>query len=225
MQIDASGFIPSKISCQNPVQCYILMYITTARLSSLSLFSLWSFFLMIFPNLYNYNHIPDSGKTLRWKLTLRYESMLFAHSRSGQKEGLLTVCSTEFKIVKKYLEKQNIKKKNWINEAVLKQTEKKAELLPCSLHERKEGEGRRGKGVRRKQTEVRGRIQRMGRREESGFVWSRNSTRAWCNGERQDSCKRLHTSSVLRTQTCWKLPAGFYRNFSVKVEDDQKGQT
>lgn len=81
MKIDASGFIPSKISCQNPVQCYILMYMTTARPSSLSLFSLQSFFLMIFPNLDNCNHIPASGKTLRCKLILRYESMFFAHSR------------------------------------------------------------------------------------------------------------------------------------------------
>lgn len=117
MQIDASGFIPSKISCQNPVQCYILMYITTARPSSLSLFSLRSFFLVIFPNLYNCNHFPASGKTLRCKLTLRYESMLFAHWRSGQKERLLSVCSTKFKTVKKVFGEIEHIKKNWINEA------------------------------------------------------------------------------------------------------------
>lgn len=150
MQIDACGLIPSEISCQNPVQCYILMYITTARPSSLSLFSLPSFFLVIFPNLYNCNHIPASGKTLRCKLTLRYESMLFAHWRSGQKERLLSVCSTKFKTVKKSIWRNRTYKRKTGLMKHSPQTGKKAELLLCSLHERKEGKGRRGKKARRK---------------------------------------------------------------------------
>lgn len=165
MKIDASGFIPSEISCQNPTQCYILMYMTTARPSSLSLISLRSFFLMIFPNLDNCNHIPASGKTLRCKLTLRYESMLFAHSR---RNGSCLSAPPISKLLKK--------KSIWRNRTYKRktglmkhspQTDREESGTPTLLTTRKERRRKKRKGSEeKKQTEVRGRIQRMGRREE-----------------------------------------------------------